>query len=131
MTDEERIERAARVKRGGWIGRFVRQRRQWRDHVRRVKALPTDYRFVLEQIERFMWSFATDAQMGEVLEDILALFEDGAASGREVLEVTGEDVAAFCQAVLSEIRSSTWTGRKAEDLNRAIADHARKTASSD
>jgi DNA-binding ferritin-like protein (Dps family) len=74
----------------------------------------------MTQIEKFMWNFAQDSQMIAVLEGILDLFEEGAASGRRVLDVTGDDVAGFALNVLAEAQSATWTGKKADQLNAAI-----------
>jgi DNA-binding ferritin-like protein (Dps family) len=108
------------IRREGSIRRFIREKREWREHVRRLDALPADYRFTVKQIEKFMWTFAADAQMVQVLDEILELFEQGAAQGRTVLDVTGDDVAAFCQSVLTEIQAHTWTGKRAQDLNRAV-----------
>jgi DNA-binding ferritin-like protein (Dps family) len=53
-----------------------------------------------------------------ILADLLDLFETGAAEGRHVLEITGEDVAAFCDELLLDARTSTQYQR--EDLNRDI-----------
>jgi DNA-binding ferritin-like protein (Dps family) len=115
----------------GWISRLVREKREWRAYVRRVKALPPDYQFTLQQIEKFMWNFASDGQVIQVFEEIADLFEDGARRGQAVLEITGEDVAGFCQAILAEIQAHTWTGKKADDLNRAVHQRLNRTASHD
>ena len=107
--------------RQGWlVGRYRQGKRAWREHVRRTKALPDDYRWVMEQIERFMWNFAGNAQMVPVLDGVLDLMEEGAAAGREVLAVTGPDVAGFALGVLAEVQAATWTGKKAAQLNRAV-----------
>jgi Uncharacterized protein conserved in bacteria len=104
-------------------GKLFREKREWRAHVRRTKALPDDYRYTMQQIEKFMWNFAADGQMVAVFDEIVDLFEDGIAEGRTVLEVTGEDVAGFCQSILAEIQAKTWTGKKADELNRAVLHH--------
>lgn len=35
-----------------------------------------------------------------ILSGVLELFEEGAAAGKDVLEITGTDVAAFCDGLL-------------------------------
>lgn len=107
------------------VRRFIREKREWREHVRRMEALPADYQYTMKQIEKFMWNFATDGQMVAVFDEIVDLFEDGAAAGRTVLEVTGDDVAGFCQSILAEIQTHTWTGQKADALNRAVRNHVK------
>ncbi|MPM78645.1 hypothetical protein SDC9_125656 [bioreactor metagenome] len=50
--------------------------------------------------------------------DLIELFESGAAEGRHVLEITGYDVAAFCDELLRS--ASTYTENRREALNRDI-----------
>ena len=95
-------------------------KRDWREHTARVKQLPPDYRLVMEEIEKFMWNFAWDQAMIATFDDILDLMEDGAAAGRPVLDVTGDDVAGFAQNVLAEMQAKTWAGKKADELNARI-----------
>ncbi len=52
------------------------------------------------------------------LRDFRLLFETGAAEGKRVLEITGEDVAGFCDEVLRNAR--TYTENRRADLNRDI-----------
>jgi DNA-binding ferritin-like protein (Dps family) len=53
-----------------------------------------------------------------ILADLLDLFETGVAEGRHVLEITGEDVAEFCDELLRNAKMDTESGRDA--LNRDI-----------
>jgi DNA-binding ferritin-like protein (Dps family) len=46
------------------------------------------------------------------------LFETGAADGKQVLEITGEDVASFCDELLQNAK--TYTENWHEKLNRDI-----------
>lgn len=43
--------------------------------------------------------------MIEVRYDLIDLFEEGAADGKSVLEITGEDVAAFVDELLKNTRT--------------------------
>ena len=56
--------------------------------------------------------------------DLIELFEAGAADGKHVLEITGEDVAAFCDELLASTK--TWTENWAKDLNRDIRKELKK-----
>jgi DNA-binding ferritin-like protein (Dps family) len=73
-------------------------KRQWKAMEARADALPRDYGIVYDEIKSYMWRFTSGDGMDivAVLEDVLAEFEAGAAERRNALEVTGEDVAAFC-----------------------------------
>jgi DNA-binding ferritin-like protein (Dps family) len=54
-----------------------------------------------------------------IFADLLDLFEAGAADGKRVLEITGTDVAEFCDELLRNTK--TWTANWHEALNRDIA----------
>jgi DNA-binding ferritin-like protein (Dps family) len=100
---------------------IARVKREYRLSQARVKALPEEYRYVYDKIQDYMWmSGAGGSGMAvlPILADLLDLFETGAAEGKRVLEITGEDVAAFCDELLLDARTSTQYQR--EDLNRDI-----------
>jgi DNA-binding ferritin-like protein (Dps family) len=67
-----------------------------------------------------MWMFTAGSgyDMMKIHYDLIDLFEAGAAEGKGVLEITGEDVAAFCEELLRN--ASTYTENWREALNRDI-----------
>ncbi|MCL2652327.1 MAG: DUF1048 domain-containing protein [Propionibacteriaceae bacterium] len=95
----------------------------WRGYRARVESLPDDYRFVMEQIQKFLFNVAMDAQSVTVLQAILELFEEGVAAHRPVLEVTGDDVAGFARDVMTAIQAQTWAGKMSQQLNDRVAQH--------
>ena len=102
------------------FNRIAREKREFRQQQERAKALPQDYAYVYHKIQRYMWGHAggSGMDMMPILADLLDLFETGAAEGKPVLEVTGEDVAAFCDELLRNAK--TWTGNRSKALNRDI-----------
>lgn len=56
----------------------------------------------------------------DIFEGLLDLFEEGAANGRSALEITGDDVAAFCDELVQG-GAKTYVDRWREKLNRGIA----------
>jgi DNA-binding ferritin-like protein (Dps family) len=68
-----------------------------------------------------MWRFTAGDGMDivSVLNDVLGLFETSAAEGRHALDVTGEDVAAFCDERLRG--TASYADRWRESLNRDVA----------
>lgn len=77
-------------------------KRKWRAHKSRVRALPGDYQIAYREMEKYLLHVGpVDFEEGSsALSQIVDLFEEGAAAGRSVLEVTGEDVAAFCDGLI-------------------------------
>ena len=100
--------------------RIAREKREYKQTQERAKALPEDYRYVYHKIKHYMWSYAggTGMDMTLIFADLLDLFETGAAEGKRVLDITGEDVAAFCDELLRHTHTST--GSQDEALNRDI-----------
>lgn len=86
----------------------------------RVEAMPKDYQFVFKKIQNYMWSHAggDGMDMLKVQYDLIDLFETGVADGKRVLEITGKDVAEFCDELLRNTK--TWTTDWHEKLNRDI-----------
>ena len=76
---------------------IIEGKKQWRAHMARVKALPPDYQIVYKEIQRYLFKVGPiDLADGLLLSGIVDFFEEGAAAGQGVLELIGNDVAAFC-----------------------------------
>ena len=77
----------------------VEDKKEWRAIEKRAKALPHDYSIAYEEIKHYLWksSGITTIDAFRVLID---LFEESAANDRQVLEITGDDVAAFCDELV-------------------------------
>ncbi len=102
------------------VNKIVESKREYRQQMNRVKALPEDYQYVFQKIVDHMWQFAAGPgyDMMEVHYGLVELFEEGAANGKSVLEVTGEDVAAFVEELLKNAK--TYTEDWKTKLNREI-----------
>lgn len=103
-----------------FVLKMIGDKKEYRDQMARVAALPEDYRFVYEKIQNYMWGFSAGSGMDmlKTQYDLISLFECGAADGRHVLEVTGEDVAAFCDELMSG--NKLWTDGVKNRLNRRM-----------
>jgi len=100
--------------------KMFKDKRGYKQQMKRVDALPEDYRYVFLKIQKHMWKFAAGSgyEILEIHYDLIDLFEAGAADGKHVLEITGEDVAAFCEELLRNVK--TYTGDWRISLNRDI-----------
>ena len=88
------------------IQAVIEGKKQWRAHMARVKALPPDYQIVYKEIQRYLFRVGpTDLPDGRLLSGIVDFFEEGAATGRGVLELLGTDVAAFCDDLVKDSRT--------------------------
>ncbi|MFD7964655.1 DUF1048 domain-containing protein [Streptomyces zaomyceticus] len=85
---------------------IVEGKKQWRAHKARVKALPPDYRIVYEEMQKYFFKVGPiDLPDGPLLPGIVDCFEEGVASGKGVLELIGNDVAAFCDDLVKDTRT--------------------------
>jgi DNA-binding ferritin-like protein (Dps family) len=80
---------------------IVEGKKQWRAHMARVKALPPDYQIVYKEIQRYLFKVGA---IYNLLSGIVDFFEEGAAAGKGVLELIGNDVAAFCDDLVKDSR---------------------------
>lgn len=80
------------------------EKKKWNELNRRAKSMPDDYKFVYKQMLKYIYKVATmdGSQINELISNILDLFAVGISQGKGVLEVTGEDVAAFCDALIED-----------------------------
>lgn len=100
-----------------FIQKMIGDKREYKEQMERVKALPEDYRFVFEKIHEYMWSFAggDGSDMLKTQYELIELFEISSVDGKHVLEVTGEDVAGFCDEFMRDTKK--WTDYYRKKLN--------------
>lgn len=81
------------------IVRSIEDKKEWNAMEKRAKALPKDYKIVYEEIKHYMWKSSGLTSM-DPFRVLIDLFEESAANGKNVLAVTGSDVAAFCDELV-------------------------------
>jgi DNA-binding ferritin-like protein (Dps family) len=105
---------------------IIEGKKKWRAHVARVKALPRDYQTVYREIQKYLFKVGP-VELTEgtgLLSGIVDLFEEGAAMGKGVLEVTGRDVAAFCDDLIKD--SKTYADIYQESVNQEVSKAMKK-----
>ena len=86
---------------------IIEEKKEWRAHIARVKALPKDYQIVYREIQKYIFKVGTVEVKDSIdlLTGIVDFFEEGVALGKGVLEVTGNDVAAFCDDLIKDLKT--------------------------
>ena len=83
----------------------IEGKKQWRAHMARVKALPPDYQIVYKEIQQYLFKVGPSGLTdGGLLSGIVDFFEEGVAAGQGVLELIGNDVAAFYDDLVKDSR---------------------------
>lgn len=82
---------------------IIEGKKRWRAHMARVKALPPDYQIVYREMQRYLFKAGpVGSPHGGLLAGIVDFFAEGAAAGQGVLELIGNDVAAFCDDLVKD-----------------------------
>lgn len=86
---------------------IIEGKKEWRTHMARVKALPQDYQIVYKEIQKYLFKVGpVELEEGTgLLSGIVDLFEEGASQDKSVLEVTGDDVAAFSDDLIKDSKT--------------------------
>ncbi|WP_051271790.1 DUF1048 domain-containing protein [Shimazuella kribbensis] len=87
------------------------EKAEYKRYKKRIHALPRDYQIVMNEIENYLLTFASDTNSTmailKALTDVLGLFESNAKEGKDVLDVVGQDVGGFSDDLLHEIPVKT------------------------
>ena len=108
------------------IQEILEGKKEWKAHVARVKALPKDYQIVYKELQKYLFKVGP-VELTEgtgLLSGIVDLFEEGAAMGKGVLEVTGSDAAAFCDDLIKD--SKTYADIYQESVDKKVNEAMKK-----
>ncbi len=105
---------------------IIEGKKEWKAHVARVKTLPKDYQIVYNEIQKYFYKVGP-VELSEGIElftNIVDLFEEGASRGKDVLEVTGKDVAQFCDNLIDG--STLYSDRYDIEVQEAVSKAMKK-----
>lgn len=95
-------------------------KKEWKALEVRAKALPDEYRVVYEEIKNYVWHGGTGLMdPSNLFKRLVELFEQGAATGKHVTDITGDDVAAFVESLIRG--EETYLDGLRKKLNQDIA----------
>ncbi|TKH03231.1 DUF1048 domain-containing protein [Peribacillus simplex] len=109
-----------------FIKKILDDKKEYKEMMARVEALPGDYPEAYKKICNYIWGFASGSGMDmlRIQYDLIDLFEAGAADGKDVLEVTGEDVIAFANGLTDQAKR--WDDKLRNNLNKSILNRVGK-----
>lgn len=108
----------------------LHDKRVYKQMMKRVNALPKDYKFAFRKIQHYIYtvgSINADKTIFDditIFTDLIDLFEASAAEGRQVIDVIGSEVDKFSDEFMSTYITNTETKR--EKLNKEIAEKFNK-----
>lgn len=98
--------------------------RDWQAFDARAAELPDDYRRAWEQIKGrlILHGDLTGRNLTPIFDGVLGLLETTAADGESVKEALGDDIPAFCAALVGDDSDAKgYRQRWREQLNRNVA----------
>ena len=100
----------------------LEQKKRYRQYRARAEQLPASYRAAVEAVQRYSNYFGGGTAEGsmQMLEDLIDLFEQGAACGTPVREIVGADPVEFAEAFLANYPRGQWIIRERKRLTSSI-----------
>ncbi|MCI8365050.1 MAG: DUF1048 domain-containing protein [Eubacterium sp.] len=93
----------------------------YRKKMKRVKALPENYRTAFRKIQKYLYLHGEDGGNLAIFDDLIDLFETSAADGKDLSDVIGNDAAKFCDELILAANTNRKTRR--DKLNQEIAEY--------
>ena len=109
-----------------WIERVtgsLEEKKRYREYKHRIDTLPENYRIAAEALDRYLTYFGSITSgsiVVQMLEDLLDLFEQSAASGTPVRQVVGDNPVEFAETFLQNYEEGRWINKERLRLVEAI-----------
>jgi len=95
----------------------LEEKQEYKKNEARAKALPEEYFTAYKDIKNYIFQTSGIVSM-KPLVDLVDILEEAAANGKQVLEVTGPDVAAFADELTRDAKS--YKGALSDKLNEKL-----------
>jgi len=103
----------------------IEGKKEWKALETRAKLLPEEYQTVYDEIKHYVWQGGTGLMdPSNLFKRLVETFEEGAANGKHVLDITGDDIAKFVSELVQD--EKTYTDGLREKLNSSVAKKLKK-----
>lgn len=82
----------------------LNEKKRYKENEKRAKALPAEYAEAYDTIKHYLWNTSGILTI-DPLVALVDMLEEAAANGKHVIDVTGPDVAAFADDLVSGEKS--------------------------
>lgn len=100
------------------------EKREYRKNEARAKALPAEYAEAYKKIRNYVFSTSGILSF-EPLKVLVDMFEEAAADGKHVIDITGTDVAAFADELVRGEKS--YQDQQRQKLNSTMKNISKET----
>lgn len=97
--------------------------KQMKEFEARARILPVEYQTAWKEIVSNLWIHGdlSGRNLMPIFDSALELLEVTSADGQSVEEVLGDDITAFCAALVGEDGAKTYRDKWRDQLNKNIA----------
>jgi DNA-binding ferritin-like protein (Dps family) len=98
------------------------EKKRYQQYKARKKQLPAHYQEAIDAVERYALQFGPGSAetLVPMLEDLVRLFENGAADDTPIRSIVGDDPAQFVEDFLRNYPVSDWISTERQRLADAI-----------
>ena len=110
---------------------WLENKRRYRRYKERTRQLPANSQAAVHALERYLnhlGGIEDGNSAADMLEHLVELFEDGAASGTPVREIVGPDPVEFADAIARHYPQDRWKRKERGRLTNAIKRAAGETS---
>lgn len=99
-----------------WYTSMRNDKKRYNAYVKAKAQLPDDYEKALTALDHYMMNFVGNSEFMGIFEDLLQLFADGAAEGRSINELVGNDPVKFADDIMAEYPEVLWYSKTRKKL---------------
>jgi DNA-binding ferritin-like protein (Dps family) len=103
----------------------LEQKKQYRQDMARIEALPDAYRTAAKAVHRYLMycgGIVDGDTLTQMFTDFADLWERAAVDGTPVREIVGEDPVAFAENFAQAYSGKQWIDKERARLNKSIED---------
>ncbi|MDT2595508.1 DUF1048 domain-containing protein [Enterococcus dongliensis] len=99
-----------------WYKKMRNEKKRYKDYLKAKEELPKEYGQALTALDHYMMNFVGSGDFMGIFEDLLQLFADGAAEGRSISELVGNDPVKFADEIMAEYPEVLWYSKTRKKL---------------
>lgn len=90
------------------LNNIIGDKKRYKQFKQDVNELPKPYAQTLTALQNYIWNFAKNGAMMDVLEEILHMFQESAAEKAPVKQLIGDDPVAFAENIMAQYPDELW-----------------------
>ena len=99
----------------------MREDKKWyRDYQAKEKELPETYQTAIKALDAYLMQFWGTDEFMNLLDDMLAIFQENASENVPINALVGDDPVAFADELLAQYQQATWMRKQQDKLRNAF-----------